>query len=112
MITFCWISVSVCLDADDLLVLLNLEYFGCISVKVTNLQKWFAFFGQELNSISISVTITIIVAMSDLSHFGVLFNHGHSLLLPVSYFGLLSSWKQDVPYGIIKISADADTCDM
>ena len=82
--------MSVCLDADDLLVLLNLEYFGSKSEKVTNFQKRLTLFVQELNSISDSITKPKVV-MSDLSHIGMLFNHGHSLPLPVSYFGLLSS---------------------
>ena len=101
---------SVCFDADDPLVLLNLEYFGNIScVKATNFQNCFPFFVQELNPPSDSVPTIIIVVMSDLSHFGVLFNHGHSLLLPVCYFGLLSSWMQDVKSEMTII---ADACYM
>jgi hypothetical protein len=34
--------------------------------------------------------------MSDLSYLGWLLNHRHILILPIRYFGLLSSRKKDV----------------
>ncbi len=75
----CWLAViemgsisyCQCLDADDLLVLLDFEYFGS-SIKPTNSQNGFPFFVQEFKTPSVSSTWCkrVTVVDSDLSHFG------------------------------------------
>ncbi len=115
MIEICWwLFQSQCFEADDLLVLLDFEYFGSISGWITNLQNCLPFFAKKFKSTCESSPIPIrriTVVKFYLRDFWWFGNHRYCLILPVVHFGLLSGWDKNVKPCIF-ICAPRASCDL